>query len=144
MNASEFIHRLDEDRIVAEIAKAEAATSGEIRIFVSARTAGDPVAEAQQHFEKLGMSRTKYRNGVLLYFAPLSRKFAIIGDSGIHEKCGPAFWEALTGEIRPILQSGLFSEAVIKGIQQAGLRLATHFPPDHGDSNELPNAIVRD
>ncbi|HWB04111.1 MAG TPA: TPM domain-containing protein [Verrucomicrobiales bacterium] len=142
MNATEFIHRLDEDRIVAEIAKAEAATSGEIRIFVSSRTVGDPVAGAQRHFEALGMSRTKFRNGVLLYFAPLSRKFAIIGDQGVHEKCGPSFWQELAAEIRPILQSGLFSEAVIRGIQQTGRRLATHFPRDPGDSDELPNAIV--
>jgi uncharacterized membrane protein len=144
MNANEFIHRLDEDRIVAEIARAEAATSGEIRIFVSARAAGDPVLEAERHFEALGMSRTKYRNAVLLYFAPLSRTFAIVGDKGIHEKCGPEFWQELAVEIRPILQSGLFSEAVIRGVQQAGLRLATHFPPEPGDPDELPNAIVRD
>lgn len=144
MNATEFIHRLDEDSIVAEIAKAEAATSGEIRIFISSRTVGDPVAEAQGHFTALGMNRTKYRNSVLLYFAPLSRKFAIIGDQGVHEKCGPAFWQELAAEIRPILQSGLFSEAVIRGVRQTGRRLAIHFPRDPGDVDELPNAIARE
>ena len=144
MKTNDFLHQLDEPRVVAEITAAEAATSGEIRIFVSARASVDPVAEAIGHFESLGMTQTKYRNGVLLYFAPLSQKFAIIGDQGIHEKCGPSFWQELTGEIRPLLHEGRFADAVLHAVQQAGRRLAAHFPPESGDRDELPNTIARD
>jgi len=144
MKTSEFITHLDEARIVEEIARVEAATSGEIRVFVSTRTVVDPVTEAGQQFQSLGMTGTKHRNAILLYFAPVSQKFAIIGDKGIHEKCGPSFWQDLTAEIRPLLQAGQFSEAVLRAVQQTGLHLATHFPPESGDRDELPNAIIGD
>ena len=34
------------------------------------------------HVKKLGMDKTRERNGVLLYFAPQAQKFAVIGDAG--------------------------------------------------------------
>ncbi len=143
MKTNEFIHHLDEAAIVAEIVRAEAGTSGEIRVFVAPGHVEAPVPEAERQFEKLGMTKTRCRNGVLLYFAPVSRKFAIIGDLGIHEKCGPAFWEELVAAIRPVLQAGNFTGAVTHAVSEAGRLLAHHFPAVTGDRNELPNQISR-
>lgn len=141
MNTTSFINQLDDARIVAEIGKAEAGTSGEIRVFVSPRHVDDPVAGAEKQFEKLGMTNTRHRNGVLLYFAPVSRKFAIVGDRGIHEKCGPAFWEELVAEVRPVLQEGHFTEAVTHAVRQAGKLLARHFPAEPDNRDEISNEI---
>ena len=58
MKAREFLAQLDDSKIVAEIARAEKGTSGEIRVFVSRREVDDVVARAQWRFEKLGMTRT--------------------------------------------------------------------------------------
>jgi len=142
MKTSAFINQLDEAKVVAEIAKAEAGTSGEIRVFVSSRHVDDPVARAEKRFEKLGMTNTALRNGVLLYFAPVSRKFAIVGDRGIHEKCGPGFWSEIIEDIRPLLQTGHFTDAVTMAVRRAGEQLARHFPAEHGDRDELSNEIV--
>ena len=144
MNSREFLAQLDETRIVAEIAKAEQGTSGEIRVFVSQREVEDAVLRAQRRFEKLGMTRTRLRNGVLLYFAPRSRKFAVVGDLGIHEKCGPTFWEEVSTEVRAHLRTERFTDAVIQGVRKVGGVLARHFPPQAGDRDELPNEIARD
>jgi uncharacterized membrane protein len=144
MKTQEFISHLDESRIVAEIATAEKNTSGEIRIFISRRTPDDAVARARQRFEKLGMTRTRYRNGVLIYFAPRVRKFAVIGDSGVHEKCGSAFWEETVAEIGEHLRGERFTEAVVHAVRKVGAVLAQHFPAEPGDVNELPNEIERD
>ncbi len=144
MKAREFLARLDDAKIVAEIAASEKTTSGEIRVFVSRREVTDAVARAREHFEQLGMTRTKHRNGVLLYFAPASRKFAVVGDTGIHEKCGPAFWQEASAEIRARLQTEDFTDAIIHGIRKVGGVLARHFPPHPGDRDELPNRIARD
>jgi uncharacterized membrane protein len=144
MKTPAFIAQLDEVRIFAEIAKAEAGTSGEIRVFVSSRRVDDPVAQAEEHFEKLGMTKTRHRNGVLLYFAPATRKFAVVGDRGIHEKCGEAFWKELIDEVRPLLQAEHFTEAVTHAVRQAGVQLARHFPATPEDHNELPNTIARE
>lgn len=142
MKTSAFISQLDEAKVLAEIAKAEAGTSGEIRVFVSSRHVDDPVARAGRRFEKLGMTNTRSRNGVLLYFAPVSRKFAIVGDRGIHEKCGPAFWNELIEDIRPLLQAGHFTEAVTRAVRRAGEQLGRHFPAEPGDRDELSNEVV--
>jgi uncharacterized membrane protein len=144
MHSREFLAQLDEPRIVAEIAVAEKSTSGEIRVFVSQREVDDVVSRAQQRFEKLGMTRTTLRNGVLLYFAPRSRKFAIVGDLAIHEKCGATFWEEVSAEMRAHLKSEHFTEAVLLGIRKAGAVLARHFPRQNDDRDELSNEIARD
>jgi uncharacterized membrane protein len=144
MNSREFLAQLDEARIVAEIAQAEKGTSGEIRVFVSEREVDDVVERAERRFEKLGMTRTALRNGVLLYFAPRSQKFAVVGDHGIHEKCGPAFWEEVSAGVREQLRTGHFTDAVIHGVNKVGEVLARHFPRQGDDRDELSNAVERD
>ena len=64
--------------------EAERRSSGEIRVLVSRRKVEDALATAQREFLRLGMAKTRQRNGVLLYFAPLSQRFAIVGDTGVH------------------------------------------------------------
>src|SRR5438034_586710 len=87
-----FVNKLDEKKIVGAIATVERETSGEIRVFVSHHATNDPVRAAQRQFARLRMDRTHARNGVLLFFAPLSRAFSVVGDVAIHEKCGDEFW----------------------------------------------------
>jgi len=144
MKTQEFLDRLDEAKIVAEIAAAERQTSGEIRVFVSHYKPDDAVARARQRFEKLGMARTRHRNAVLIYFAPRARKFAVVGDTGVHEKCGTAFWEEAVAEIGEHLRADRFTEAVLHAVRKIGALLARHFPPEPGDANELPDEILRD
>jgi len=76
-DAAEFLNQLAHEDIVAAIRTAEQKTSGEIRVFISRKKIADPVAAAQAQFERLGMTRTRNRNGVLIYVAPAARKFAI-------------------------------------------------------------------
>jgi uncharacterized membrane protein len=144
MKVHEFINRLDESAIVAEIAAAEQKTSGEIRVFISRRTPEDALARARQRFEKLGMTRTRHRNAVLIYFAPRVRKFAVVGDAGIHEKCGAAFWEETVAEIGQHMHAERFTEAVQHAVRKVGALLARHFPAEPGDANELPNNLLHD
>lgn len=143
MKMEEFLSRLDESRVVEAIRAAERRTTGEIRVFVSTREAGDALAHAKRRFEKLGMTHTRERNAVLLYFAPRSRKFALVGDRGIHEKCGASFWAEAVAEVQAPLQSEHFTEAVVLGVRKVGELLARHFPGP-GESNELPDAVERD
>jgi uncharacterized membrane protein len=141
MKTSDFIKHLDEPRIIEEIKKAEAGTSGEIRVFVSTREIDDPVAQAKRHFEDLGMTKTRHRNGVLIYLAPRSRKFAILGDKGIHEKSEQS-WEDIVAAVVPLLREDRFTEAICRAIHETGALLARHFPAEPGDRNELPNTIA--
>lgn len=144
MNAPEFIQQLRENEIVAAIRAAEQKTSGELRVFISRQeNVADPVAAAQQEFDRLGMTHTRERNGVLIYLAPGPRKFAVIGDTGIHARCGTTFWEQLAESMRARFQAGEFTEGVVQGINRAGELLAVHFPRRPDDTNELPNRVER-
>lgn len=144
MKTKEFIKALDDDRIAAAIGAAEKTTSGEIRVFVTERSVNDVIAEAEKQFVRLRMAETADRNGVLIYFAPVAQKFAVIGDKGVHERCGPRFWEQITSEMGPLLKASKFTEAIVLAVEQIGRVLAREFPWKEGDLNELPNRVERD
>jgi uncharacterized membrane protein len=144
MKAKEFLSRLAHDEIVAAIHKAEQKTSGEIRVFVTRHEPDDAVVAAQKHFAKLGMQKTKDRNGVLIYVAPRVRKFALIGDSGVHEKCGDGFWRDVAAEMSEHFKKEGFTEGIVHGVTKAGALLAEHFPRHAGDRNQLPDEVEED
>ena len=147
MKHAHFLEKLDDTKIVSAIHEAEKKSSGEIRVFVSRKMPAngpETLALAQQIFTKLGMSQTKHRNGVLLFFAPATQQFAIIGDSGVHDKCGDAFWQEVAAALSDLLKQGHFTAAVLAGINKAGAVLAQHFPRDRDDRNELPDRVERD
>jgi uncharacterized membrane protein len=143
MRTKEFISKLDHDRIVGAIKAAEAKTSGQIRVYVQrGELAGDPVTAAQAKFYQLGMQATKERNGVLIFVLPRARKFAVIGDEGVHQKCGDQFWQQLVERMRAHFQSENFTDALVEAIEEVGTLLARHFPKTGAARNELPDDIV--
>ncbi len=139
-----FLKQLSSEDIVAAIRTAEQKTSGEIRVFITHKAVDDPVAAGQVQFDKLGMAQTHHRNGVLIFVAPTARKFAILGDIGVHQKCGDAFWVAVAAEMTGHFKNAGFTAGIIHAIQKAGELLATHFPPQAGDTNELPDQVEHD
>jgi uncharacterized membrane protein len=144
MKTKEFLAHVDDAQVLAAISAAELKSSGEVRVFVSNEMIDDVMPAAQEQFNKLGMANTKNRNGVLLFFAPKTQRFAVIGDQGIHEKCGQAFWDETRALMTERLKAGHFTEAVVAAVQKIGDLLATHFPREPGDINELPNQVARD
>jgi uncharacterized membrane protein len=143
METKEFICALDDQRIAEAIATAEKSTSGEIRVFVSESTVDNALLEAEKQFVRMGMAKTAQRNAVLVYFAPKSQKYAVVGDQGVHQKCGQKFWEHIAEEMTPLLKGNQFNEAVLYAVREVGAALAKEFPPLPGDKNELPNRVER-
>lgn len=136
-----FLDKLDHDRIVAAIAEAEKKTSGQIRVHIHHRRVRDPFEQATKIFEKLGMTATARRNGVLVFVAPRSRKFTILGDRAIHEKCGDAFWQGSARDLEKHFRDGKFTDGIVAAIRSLGRALAEHFPPEAARSNELKDEI---
>jgi uncharacterized membrane protein len=130
--------RIDHERVVAALASAEAGTSGEIRVIIARHAAKDPVAAAQGYFDSLGMAGSAHRNGILLFVAPPSRTFAVIGDRAVHEVCGDAFWTALSTAMRDRFRAGDFTGALVHGIEEAGRLLGRAFPRGPGDGPVPP------
>ncbi len=139
-----FLSRLDHDRIVAAIGDAEKATSGQIRVHVTRRKPANLEERARLRFEKLGMTRTLQRNGVLIYIAPNARRFRVLGDTGIHEKCGERFWKETASEMEASFRKGQFTDGIVRAIARAGQILAEHFPREGEAVNELPDEVTED
>lgn len=144
MKQNQFVQLLDAARIVQAIAAAELLSSGEVRLFVTRLKPADVLRAAELQFTKLGMAKTAERNGVLLFFAPASQQFAIVGDAGIHERCGQDFWHKIRDGLSEQLKKGLYTEAIVGAIGQVGEVLARHFPRQKKDRNELADDIARD
>lgn len=136
--------RINDARVVAAIGAAERRTSGEIRVFISRHKTEEPVLAAKKQFERMGMTNTAARNGVLIFLAPSSHTFAVIGDKGVDERCGASFWRELADAMTKHFKRGDFTEGLVLGIERAGALLAEHFPRAPDDRNELPDTIERD
>ena len=147
MKPKQFIQALDHPRIATAITAAERSSSGQIRVFVSHRAVDDALSAARERFAKLGMEKTAARNAVLVFFAPEAQKYAVVGDQGIHARCGgDGFWQELVGStMRPLLKAGRYTDAVTTAVEAVGRTLAEHFPPGPGAPiNELPDAVEED
>lgn len=143
MRTKEFMARLDHKRIVAAIAAAEAKTSGEIRVFIQrGELASDALSVAEKKFIELAMDQTAERNAILILVAPRARKFAVVGDEGVYQKCGPEFWQGLVQTMRGHFQHDEFTEALVEAIESAGQLLAQNFPRQPADRNELPDDVI--
>ena len=146
MQTKSFLGALDHERIVKAIQEAEARSRGEVRVHVSQKTVADAAVDAARQFEALGMTQTAERNGVLIFVAPVSQTFAVVGDEGIHARCGPGFWKDVAAAVEADFRAGRFTDGIVKGVARVGDALATHFPRTEGapDRNELPDDVTED
>lgn len=144
MHHREFITQLDERRIEAAIAEAEKKTSGEIRVYISHKERHDAMEFAKRRFQQLGMFKTKQRNAVLIYIVPLTQQFVVLGDTGIHEKCGDAFWQQVVAGMMQRMKEDQFTDAIVEAVREVGAVLQQHFPCRRDDTNELSNEIAKD
>jgi uncharacterized membrane protein len=143
MRSKEFITKLDHDRIVKAIREAESKTSGQIRIYIQrGELKGDPLESAVKKFGELRMHETTDRSAVLIYVVPRARKLAVVGDQGIHEKCGDTLWQRVVSKMTDHFKKERFTDAIVDAVRELGAVLSEHFPHQSGGQNELPDEII--
>ena len=138
----EFFTPEEKGLIVEAIREAERGTSGEIRVYLERRGRGEIMGRAKKVFRKLGMTRTKNRDGVLIYFSLSQHAFAVVGDEAIYAKAGDKFWKASAAGMEAHFTRGTFSGGLIQGIREIGQVLKRYFPREPGDVNELSNEVA--
>jgi uncharacterized membrane protein len=136
-----FFSPEEQRRILEEIRRAEDRTSGEIRVHLDCCADADVFEKAKRVFVKLGMAKTKQRNGVLIYLATDHKKFAILGDEGLHRVVPENYWETVKETMQEKFRQGKFGEGVCLGVREIGEKLKVYFPFEKGDVNELPDQI---
>lgn len=141
MKVKDFIGKEGQLQIVQAIKDAELHTSGEIRVHLESKCAGDPLQRAVYIFNYLKMYNTQSRNGVLVYVAVQSRKFAIIGDVGINNAVPDNFWDGIKQRMGEAFSAGNYVEGLSSAIREAGESLKKDFPYQSDDVNEQPDEI---
>jgi uncharacterized membrane protein len=143
--AESFFAKIDEPRVVEAIRLAELRSRGEIRIHVTGKSVADVMKEATAAFESLGMTRTAERNGILIFVAPASHNFAVLGDSGVTSKVGSTPLDEMAAAMSGAFREGRFTDGLVAVVEKAGELLAAHYPRAEGalDKDELENRISR-
>lgn len=144
MNTQKLLFEIHDADIAQAIQALEQKTSGELRVFVTSQPIDDALASAWQAFNRLGMHQTARRNSVLIFVAPEAQKFALIHDEGYTGKTDPAFWQSLATQLNQGFKSGDYTKSLVQIIAQCAAHMAQFFPHHPGDTNELPDTLVRE
>ena len=140
----------DEAALVAieqAITDTEKTHGGEIRVAIEASLdPGElfsdltPRQRALQAFAQLGVWDTELNNGVLIYILWADHDVEIVADRGFNGRVSAQEWSDVCHRMEQLFSQGATADAVIGGIQAAGLLIARHFPVV--DRNELPDRPV--
>ncbi len=144
-SVEKYVRRLLDDDDFAAIDNAikafEKKTSGELVVSFQLICRGDPYREGRRVFKRLKLHRTRERNAVLVVIFVNSRKFAVLGDSGIDEKVPADFWDDTVAAMAEHFREGRYREGLVEGIQVLGGQLAQHFPCREDDVDELSDEV---
>lgn len=136
-----FFSRNEKQQILAAIREAEKNTSGEIRLHLEYKVKDEVFGHAKKVFQKIGMTKTAERNGVLIFMATKDKKFAVLGDVGINEKVPEGFWNDVVQIMQEHFKRHKFAEGISEAVIRIGEKLKQFFPYRKNDRNELSDTI---
>jgi uncharacterized membrane protein len=142
----QILSKQDLNAVADAIARAEKQTSGEIRVAVRQRRhrrerAMSVEELARREFHHLGMTKTKYHNGVLLFVLLEHRELFVLADEQIHGKVEAQTWQRVAESTATRFSRKEYRDGLIEAVTELGGILAKHFPPERGDTDELPNEV---
>jgi uncharacterized membrane protein len=128
-----FVHRrlvrhIDTKRIESAIAAAERRTSAPIHVSLAPHFWGELRKTAERAFDRLGLTATPERNGILFFVAPTRREFVVLGDVGIHQHVGQDFWDHVAAAVSSRIKQGDLTDGLVHGIETVTDELERRFP----------------
>ena len=127
-----FLTLAERERVAAAVKEVAGKTSGEIRVHLDRHCPQDPQAAATRVFHQHGLHGKAERHGVLIYLATADRKFAVVGDDGIHGKVGPRFWEEVRDRMAKAFQENRFGDGIAEAVREIGEKLPAAYPKSAG------------
>lgn len=93
-------------------------------------------------FSENGLHYTRDHTGILILVSLLEHRVEVLADRGINAKVETGTWQEVVNVLTEGLKSGQACDAFCKAITRCGEILATHFPRQADDKDELPNRLV--
>lgn len=144
---SKYLTNEDLDKIKGEIQKVEQRTCGEIRLSLrEKRGLFEKLYKchelAVRDFEKLGMTNTRDKTGILVFMIFGERYYDILADEGIYSKIPDSTWNNMETKLTDEFKSGGYLNGILHIIDRMGDVLSREFPRTADDVNELSDDIV--
>jgi uncharacterized membrane protein len=133
MRVKHFLSALEHQRIHEAIKSAEDGTSGDIVVYITPRHVRESLEAAHQEFLKLRLDGAKDQNSLLIFVAPKSQTFAVVGGPALHDKVGQRWWDELSELMTRHFKEARYTDGLIAAIERAGQALKTHFPSTSTD-----------
>ena len=96
-------------------------------------------AAAMAAFVEEGVSHTRLRAGVLVYWSVLERHAEVIADDGVPAAVPPGEWNAFLFDIKQMEQRADPAAALLEDVRGLGRLLARFLPARETSPHELPN-----
>jgi putative membrane protein len=113
------------------------------RLLASKSRIGEAVHTlALASFTDQGLHHTRDHTGILILIALLEHRVEVLADRGINQKVSAVTWDEIVRMISAGIKSGQPSNAFCQAIERCGDILATHFPRQADDKDELSNRLV--
>ncbi|MFO7595141.1 MAG: TPM domain-containing protein [Desulfocurvibacter africanus] len=113
------------------------------RLFITDAESDEEVMEAATvAFYEHGLSLTRERNAILVYFSAFERRVRIVADTGMAAKEKQATWDSVASELAATMRQGRVSQGLCAAVRRLGGLAAAHYPPRPDDSDELQNVII--
>jgi uncharacterized membrane protein len=130
---------IDRDRVRAAVEEAERRTSAEIAVSIAPFFFGDIDRAARHAFGKLGIARTRRRNGVLVFVVPARHAVVVLPDDGAAARLDDSVWTGVATAIASAFARAEGTDGLVDGIARLADALRTVFPPEPGRVDELPD-----
>lgn len=138
-----FFTAAQEQEIISAIQKVEQKTVGEIRVHLELHSPIPALERAKEIFYEIGMDKTQDKTGVLIYVAVGSHLLAIVGDKQINDHIPDADWVKHLQQLQNHFVNNEAATGLITTIEAIGDKLATYFPSQKKNPNELSDNISK-
>lgn len=113
------------------------------RVFTPNQDEAEQVfARAQLEFYLNRVNHTSASTGILIFISAMERRAIILADKSINEKVTQEVWDKVTHKMIQTLKTGDWSLALKQAVEDCGAILATHFPSQASNPNELSNKLI--
>jgi putative membrane protein len=113
------------------------------RLIHPAEITAEVKEKALVSFLEEGLHHTRDKTGILILISLFERRVYVLADKGINKAAPPHTWEEIVNMITDGIQQERTCEALCTAIGRCGELLEERFPIKKGDTDELPNIILK-